>query len=135
MSNPDPVQSRSILLVDDEAMVVRLLSISLRAAGYKVVPAANGNDALAALSKSPEPIHLLVTDINLPGMSGIELASRAGHNASLPVLLISGLPLPPEGKSPGWHYLPKPFAPAQFVGTVKSILAKNGDGDTGNSRH
>jgi CheY-like chemotaxis protein len=117
----------SILLVDDEEMVLRLLSTMLQAAGYTVVPATNGHDALAALSKSSIPIDLLVTDVNLPGMTGIELAASAVRGGGSPkVLLISGLPLPPAGKPSEWHYLPKPFAPGHFVDTVNAILAQSG---------
>ena len=127
MSTPNLARNCSILLVDDEEMVLRLLSTMLEAAGYKVLPATNGHDALAVLSEASNPVDLLVTDVNLPGMTGIELAASASRDGVSPaVLLISGLPLPPDVKAPEWHYLPKPFAPHRFVETVNGILSRSG---------
>ncbi|MBT8489705.1 MAG: response regulator, partial [Deltaproteobacteria bacterium] len=61
---------KKILLVDDEEAIIRVLTISLKSEGYAVVPAYSGNEGLELFKK--ESPHIVLTDIKMPGMSGLE---------------------------------------------------------------
>ena len=78
-----------ILVVDDEPMVLKLLTMQVERLGYAVTPAVNGPDALAFLASSP--FHLLVTDIMMPGMDGIALIQQAvAIQPDLECIVVSG---------------------------------------------
>ena len=82
-----------LLLVDDEDSVRNLLDGLLERDGYEVLAARNGTDGLAIYRHSIPPIELLVTDYNMPGMSGLELARECTRlNRELGVLYVSGSP-------------------------------------------
>jgi two-component system cell cycle response regulator CpdR len=67
-----------VLVVDDEALIVMLVAGWLQDLGCEVETALNGTDALATLNGKPH-VEMLITDVNMPGMSGHELAERAMH--------------------------------------------------------
>jgi DNA-binding response OmpR family regulator len=114
-----------ILLANGDGEVARGLSNALQAAGHRVLSAANGREAQSLLSHMQEGIDLLVTDADLPGLSGLDLAADSTRTcASRPVLLISGRPVPPEAELSAWDYLPKPVDPREFIEVVESILAR-----------
>ncbi|MGH7300824.1 MAG: response regulator, partial [Candidatus Rokuibacteriota bacterium] len=73
---------RTILVVDDDAWVRVLARDVLAADGYRVLEASDGQDAIRVASEHPGPIHLLLTDVVMPGMNGCELAT--GLAALLP---------------------------------------------------
>ena len=103
---------RTVLLVDDDDAVRHFLTTCLARTGHTIVAARDGADALDILKRTQPEIHLLVTDVDMPNMSGTELA--AIMTAALPqceVLLVSGKPLPAEADGHGWEFLPKPFTP------------------------
>jgi CheY-like chemotaxis protein len=114
-SSPKP-----ILLVDDNDELRQLMARALDDAGYIVLEARNGREALDVLAEGPQ-VQLLITDIAMPGMSGIEVASRFMSGSSLPVLFISGYAQEPA-ELPG-PLLAKPFTPDTLVDTVKRLLA------------
>jgi two-component system, cell cycle sensor histidine kinase and response regulator CckA len=120
------VESASILLIEDDAALRRLLARSLERVGHRVRDAADSADALALLAKDPE-IDLLVTDAVLPGQSGPNLARQIeADRPSLRVLFISGysddailrLGLLNEQEA----FLQKPFGPRTFVHKVQQVL-------------
>ena len=120
---PDGAVDPAILLVDDDAVVRDLLSICLKRAGHEVVMAGNGKEGLDLILKSPESICLVVTDIDMPGMSGIEFAKQATDTGNgCPVLLMSGLPAPREAVGHGWKFLAKPFRVGTFLLLVESLI-------------
>jgi PAS domain S-box-containing protein len=110
---------RTILLVDDEASVLRTTSSILRAAGYRVVEAASPSEALLAATRD---FDLLVSDIVLPSITGRELAKRIReHHPALPVLFISGFA--PEGRvMADVAFLAKPFTPEALLASVRDCL-------------
>lgn len=120
-----------ILIADDEADVLRLVSSNLRNAGFEVLQANNGAEALSlAREKAPS---LIVLDLMMPSMSGTEvckaLKSEAGTR-DIPIIMLTaraeeidrvlGLELGAD------DYVTKPFSPREFVLRVKSILRRSG---------
>jgi two-component system, cell cycle response regulator CpdR len=97
--------SRVVLVVDDEPLVLEVTASMLMDIGCDVVTAANGKDALEKLS-TDERIEILITDINMPGMDGYELAERAKRiRDRLKVIVLSGR----EQKRTGFPLIRKPF--------------------------
>jgi len=111
-----------ILLVDDEPSVRKLIRISLERAGYAIVEAGNGQEAL---SKFSEDVNLVLTDIIMPQMNGLELARRVGEShPDLPILFMSGFNEEFHGLAPV-QYLQKPFdIGVRLVEEVRQTLAR-----------
>ena len=117
----------TILLTDDEAGVRGPLRRILEDCGYRVIEAGGGEEALAVAEGFDGPIHLLLTDVVMPGMSGGELASRLGEGRpSIRVLFMSGHSpeaVATNGKLfPGASFLPKPFGASDLVQRVQETL-------------
>jgi CheY-like chemotaxis protein len=102
---------------------------ALSDAGYRVLAAASGAEALRAAAEHSGPIDLLLTDVIMPGMNGRELAERlAAARPATPALFLSGYTdeiLGPQGVlAPGVHLLQKPFTAAELVAAVgRRLLA------------
>jgi CheY-like chemotaxis protein len=120
-------QPRTVLLVDDEEFLRRMLSRVLDEAGYEVVEAANGVAALELAHQVDGNLGLVVTDIHMPLMDGIEFArSFRPLHPGVPVLFITGRD-PAESDDPGFfngHLLRKPFRSEAFVAAVERLLAE-----------
>jgi CheY-like chemotaxis protein len=85
------------LVVDDDAAVRAILVRMLRLLGYPVLSAAGGPEALEAAARHPGPLRLVVTDLDMPGMTGSEVArALAAVRPDTPVLFVSGRPAPRE---------------------------------------
>src|SRR5690349_11786251 len=98
----------TVLLVDDDPDVLELCAICLRRAGFQVKAAASGGDAQDLYREDPASIHLLVADVEMPQVSGTELADFVGASGNFcPVLLISGNLAPPDVEEKGWEFLAK----------------------------
>jgi CheY-like chemotaxis protein len=129
---PRPAQSnlseRVILIAEDEALVRELATRSLQEAGYTVVSAENGADALALLAERQGQVAAVVTDLAMPGVGGRELAERIQKQyPGLPILFMSGFPdyeVVRRGLlAQGQHFLQKPFGPDDLVHQVGAMLA------------
>jgi CheY-like chemotaxis protein len=119
--------SETVLLVEDEEAVRSLVSEILSAAGYFVLSAAGGADALARSRAHAGPIHLLMTDVVMPGMSGPQLAKEiAASRPEMRILYTSGYPdaaLDPHGGlPPGTAFVPKPLSPDALADRVREVL-------------
>ena len=119
--------TETILVVEDEAMVRSLARISLGKRGYRVLEAANGGEALQLTEQHTDPIHLMVTDLVMPGMSGQELAERLARlRPGMKVLYISGYTdralMRESVLPPGAAYLEKPFTPDALARKVRAVL-------------
>ena len=117
--------SSTILLVEDEPTVLRLLSDLLTQHGYAVLPCSSGA-AAAASFRADGHIDLLLTDFQMPGMTGIELANLlTATRPDLSILLVSGFPadeLPLwELWRKKWCFLPKPINPSLLLQTVSYL--------------
>ena len=97
--------SRVVLVVDDEPLVREVTASMLEDLGCEVITAASGNDALEKLS-GDRRIEILITDINMPGMDGYQLAERATRmRGQLRVIMLSGR----EANGGGFPLVRKPF--------------------------
>ena len=119
--------SETILLVEDDEMIRNLVQKVLQANGYRVLVAANGRDAEQVAGQHDGPIHLLVTDVVMPGMNGREVAERlAAARAGVRVLYLSGYTddaIVHHGVlEPGVAFLQKPFTPAVLGRRVREVL-------------
>ena len=112
----------TVLLADDNEAVRTFASRTLARMGYTVLAAANGREALQ-LALTASRIDVLVTDLDMPGMGGRELAAELGH---LPVLYMSGHPrdLIEDGHAGKAHFIQKPFGMADLTHAVATVLAE-----------
>jgi DNA-binding NtrC family response regulator len=116
------VPGKTILLVDDDALLRRLMEQALTQAGHPVMTAANGREALTLVSMLGDRIGLVVTDIRMPEMDGLELAHHlAGMKAPPPVLFITAFPATMASAIPG-PILEKPFGPDRLLKFVARML-------------
>ncbi|WP_298879007.1 response regulator [uncultured Bradyrhizobium sp.] len=107
--------SHVVLVVDDDAGVLDVVTSMLQELGCDVVGAQSGTDALAQLVQN-ERISILITDINMPGMDGHELAERARRvRPSLRVLQLSGR----EPRRGGLPMIRKPFSLEDLANTMR----------------
>ncbi|MFC7701767.1 response regulator [Bradyrhizobium sp. GCM10028915] len=103
--------THTVLVVDDDAVVLDVLACMLEDLGCQVVCAHGGEEALATLTRQ-QHISILITDINMPGMDGHELAERATRiRPTLKVLQLSGR----ERKRDGFPLLRKPFSEEELA--------------------
>ena len=117
----------TILLVEDEPAVRGLVHETLRLQGYTVLVARHGIEALLASAKCVGPIHLLLTDVVMPQMSGPEVAEKIQiARPEIKVLYMSGYPDHPvfdqDGMSHPTGFLQKPFSPPALVQKVREVL-------------
>jgi PAS domain S-box-containing protein len=117
----------TILLVENEEMVRRVMVESLRLRGYTVIEAENGAAAITICERASQPLDLLITDVVMPLMSGPELVQRLSTlRPELPVLFISGFAdraLIHQGlRGAGTAFLQKPFSPDVLARSVREML-------------
>jgi two-component system cell cycle sensor histidine kinase/response regulator CckA len=113
---------RTILVVDDEPATLKLISGILESS-YKVLIANNGQEALQHSRSSPDEICLLLSDFQMPGMTGIALATEmTEQRPNIKVLLMSGFTGGMLVLNEGWHFLPKPFIPSQLRTLVEGLV-------------
>ena len=122
-----PTGEETLLLVEDDDAVRRLAQRILVTAGYRVLSAASGEEALALAEQHGADIDLLVTDVVMPGMSGRELSQRLGPTLPrLRVLFMSGYTdnaIVHHGVlDPGTHFCTKPFTAAGLARKVREVL-------------
>lgn len=117
----------SILAVDDSASMRQMVGFTLKGAGFDVVEAVDGQDALRVAKG--KKVNLVITDVNMPNMDGISLVRELRALADykfVPILLLtteSGDAKKAEGKAAGaTGWLVKPFNPEQLLATIKKVL-------------
>ena len=134
-------QAQTVLVVEDEASIASFVALYLKNAGYSVKAVANGTDALAQVEA--EQPSLIVLDLMLPDMDGIEVCRRIRQRRDVPILMLTardedidkiiGLEVGAD------DYMTKPFNPRELVARVKSILRRSTperrDSETAEIRH
>jgi PAS domain S-box-containing protein len=122
-----PGRGEKLLLAEDEPAVRQFAQQLLQEAGYRVTAVGDGVEALEQLRESPEPFALLVTDVAMPGIGGVELAHRcAGHDPDFPVVFVSAY-ADPKLAAAGLRiarscWLKKPFEPEELLDCVRQLL-------------
>ena len=120
--------SRDVLVVDDEAPVRDVLKQYLAAFGFNVHLASNGEEALAAVEKLGSTLHLVILDIAMPGLSGIQTWSRLRQTRSeLPIIVSSGHPEEALEELEGWNtdydgFIQKPYRSQSLLLAIGSLL-------------
>lgn len=119
--------AKTILIVDDSASLRQVVSIALKGAGYDVIEAADGKDALSKLTG--QKVHLVISDVNMPNMDGITFVKNLKQMANYkftPVIMLTtesqeGKKL--EGQQAGAKaWVVKPFQPAQMLAAVSKLV-------------
>jgi two-component system cell cycle sensor histidine kinase/response regulator CckA len=121
-----PAARPVVLLVDDEPMIHVLASRTLARAGWDVLNALDGLQAIQILASLAHPPALVITDMRMPRMSGAELGQWIEvRYPTMPILLISGFmdSLPPLSPSGLRASLGKPFTPAMLLQTVREVCS------------
>jgi two-component system alkaline phosphatase synthesis response regulator PhoP len=118
--------SDRILVVEDEQSIRTIVEYALRDAGFSVTTTARGDDALEVLER--EPVDLVVLDLMLPGLDGLEVCKRIRAERNIPIIMLSargeeldkvlGLELGAD------DYVTKPFSPRELVSRVKANLRR-----------
>jgi two-component system alkaline phosphatase synthesis response regulator PhoP len=131
IQQPIAAMAKKILVIDDEPKIVELCSDYLHAAGYDIITAGDGLQGLA-MARSQKP-DLIVLDLMLPGMDGLDLCRTLQHESSVPIIMLTarieetdkliGLALGAD------DYITKPFSPRELVARVRTVL-KRASGDS-----
>jgi two-component system, cell cycle sensor histidine kinase and response regulator CckA len=123
MALPPTVPHETILVVEDNPLVLEIISLSLEHAGFTVLPAASPAEARQIEAEFAGTIHLLVSDVIMLHTSGSDLAEELkARRPELRVLLMSGSPEDPRVVSYKGHFLQKPFLPGDLLGKVNEVL-------------
>jgi CheY-like chemotaxis protein len=113
-------QRDTILVVDDNLDIRKLAKTFLEHSGYTVLTAADGDEGLRVYEEQQADIVLLLSDVRMPNMNGLELADRVVRmDSKLPVLLMSG---DAECDYGGLECVGKPFRPAELIEAVSRVL-------------
>jgi two-component system, response regulator PdtaR len=110
-----------ILTVEDETLVSVFLGGILQDAGYRVIAAANADEAIAIL-EAREDVRILITDVNMPGsMDGLRLAAAVKDRwPPIKIIIASGKPVPRDNEMPmDSQVLRKPYGPPEVLGAVR----------------
>jgi len=118
--------SKKIMAVDDSPTVRKVLNETLSGAGYQVIEANNGQEAITKMST--DRIDLLVTDLNMPTMDGVELIRQVRKkpgNRFMPIIMLTS-DTQPETKDAGKKagasgWVTKPFRPEQLLSVIKMV--------------
>lgn len=119
--------SKTVLVVDDSAAIRQVVSITLKGAGYEVIEACDGSDALSKLTG--QRVHLIISDVNMPVMDGLtflrEVKARPEYKFT-PVIMLtteSAEDKKQEGQAAGAKaWMVKPFEPAQMLDAVSKLV-------------
>jgi DNA-binding response OmpR family regulator len=117
----------TVLVVEDEVNIANVVRIALERDGHRVIAVRTGEEALTELTR--HPIALIVLDLGLPGMDGLEVCRRVRAGSRLPIIMltardeeadrVAGLELGAD------DYVPKPFSPRELAARVKAVLRRS----------
>lgn len=125
---PTP-NGKTILLAEDEQPVRSFVLAMLQKAGYNVIVSVDGQDGIAKSREFEGTIHLLLSDVEMPNMTGIELATQIQiDRPETLVLLMSGMVSGMLLLNEGWQFLPKPFMANLLKERIHHLLLEQGSG-------
>lgn len=121
--------NEKILIVDDEESIVELLEFNLSQAGFKIMSTKDGYEGLQ-LAKQEKP-DLIILDIMLPGLDGLEICRLLRKETSTPILMLTARKTESD-KVIGFElgaddYLTKPFSPRELIARIKAVLRRTGN--------
>jgi len=124
VTQPEKNTLETILVVEDHPVVLEAVCEILERAGYRVLPFVSGAQAIQVERITRGPIHLLLSDVMMPDMSGLVVAELLKkRRPEMRVMLMSGYP---DGEmlllNHGWHFIEKPFVPYELVARVNEVL-------------
>ncbi|MEB0040797.1 MULTISPECIES: response regulator [unclassified Pseudomonas] len=119
--------AKNVMVVDDSSSVRQVVSITLKSAGYDVIEASDGKDALSKLTG--QKVHLIISDVNMPNMDGITFVKevkKLAHYKFTPIIMLtteSQESKKAEGQAAGARaWVVKPFQPAQMLAAVAKLI-------------
>ncbi|MBF0377641.1 MAG: response regulator [Desulfamplus sp.] len=119
--------SKTIMTADDSSSIRQMVSFTLKQAGYSVVEAIDGSDALNKLKTNA--VHMLISDLNMPKIDGIELIKQVRAMPQykfIPIIMLtteSQADMKQKGKAAGaTGWIVKPFQPEQLLSVIKKVL-------------
>lgn len=119
--------NKTVLIVDDSASIRQVVGITLKGAGYTVIEACDGKDALNKLTG--QKVHLMISDVNMPNMDGIAFVKAVKQMPAYkftPVIMLTteaGEAKKQEGQAAGAKaWVVKPFQPAQMLNAVSKLI-------------
>jgi DNA-binding response OmpR family regulator len=127
---PPDNSEKTILFAEDDEQLQKFVAKVLDKCRYKVIVANDGKDALQKAREFDGIIHLLLSDVEMPGMTGIELAIQLNQERpETKILLISGLDSGMLVLNNGWQFLPKPFLFEMLRDRIRDFLTEQGQMD------
>ena len=120
----------TVLLVEDEPMILRMGEVILQSLGYKVLAAGSPEDAICIAEKHSGEFDLLMTDVVMPGMNGMEVAKKLlSIYPHVRCLFMSGYPADMIDHNgildEGIHFIKKPFSRRELADRIREVLVKN----------
>ncbi|MCP3668853.1 MAG: response regulator [Gammaproteobacteria bacterium] len=119
--------AKNVLIVDDSASIRQVVGMALRGAGYQVIEACDGKDALGKMTG--DKIHLIISDVNMPNMDGITFLKEVKKHPRYkftPVIMLTteaGKDKMSEGRTAGAKaWVVKPFQPPQMLDAVSKLI-------------
>ncbi|MEZ4645172.1 MAG: response regulator transcription factor [Chloroflexota bacterium] len=127
----DPsLEPQKILAVDDNTYTLRIVQHTLEHAGFQVLTAVSGKEALNLINRHGMP-HLAIVDWHMPGMSGIEFCHAVREFSDMPVVMLTAVATEEDIvrtiETYAEDYIVKPFSPAELVARIKRVLRRMGD--------
>jgi two-component system cell cycle sensor histidine kinase/response regulator CckA len=124
MAQTEDKSRSTILVVDDNEVILEIVQSILKKEGFRVLTAGGGISAMKLVSEYPDKIDLLLSDIEMPGMTGPQLGIDIKKSwPDMHVMLMSGLP---GGDllvlNYGWAFIQKPFVPSRLIEMVSAVL-------------
>jgi len=120
--------AKTVLIIDDSSSLRALVKLALTRAGYAVIEASDGKDALAQLDKAAK-VHMIVSDVNMPGMDGITFvreAKRHPRHKFIPVIMLTtedeSAKIQQAREAGAMAWLVKPFSPPQLLDAVSKLV-------------
>lgn len=131
MTTGEAAQGRQVLVVDDEPQILRALRVVLRDAGFEVIAAENGSEALDRAAVRPPAA--AIVDLMLPDIDGVEVTRRLREWSEMPILVLSALGEEEQKvralQAGADDYITKPFGSRELVARLQAALRRAGGGE------